>query len=322
MRPLIMLIPYFGRWPQWIELFIESCKGNPEVHWRIYTDCGEPQNKADNVDYVHLSLREYVALVQSRLGIRCEWTDAYKLCEIKPCLGHIHEADLEGYRFFGYGDIDVIYGNIRAFYTDALLARYNVISTHFERLAGHFAIFRNTEYLRRAYERIPDWQRLIAEPQFNSVAETWFSKVFMRSAKSQGLAPDDPLLRGRLFVERYSTMYSQSGWHDGTMDYPERWFWQQGRLTNDRDGAREFLYLHFMRWQSNRWTSNPPKPGEGAWVGRKFMHVDWHRAAEDGFCISAKGFSPIGRSRDAAVPGGNSRPLQTILNPGRGRAGR
>jgi len=322
MRPLIILIPYFGRWSQWIELFVESCKWNPEVHWRIYTDCGEPQNKAANIDYVHLSLGEYITLIQSRLGIRCEWSDPYKLCEIKPCLGHVHEADVEGYLFFGYGDIDVIYGNIRAFYTDALLAKYNVISTHFERLAGHFAIFRNTENLRRAYERIPDWRRLIAESQFNSVAETHFSRVFMRSAKSQGLAADDPLLQGLLFVERYSTMYSQSGWHDGTMEYPERWFWQQGRLTNDRDGTREFLYLHFMRWHSNRWTSDPPKTGEGAWVGRNIMHIDWRRAAVDGFCISARGFSEIGRRSGAAASGAKSQSLRATINPDSGRAKR
>lgn len=41
MKPwLILLMPYFGRWPEWINLFVESCKGNPGVRWRFYTDCG------------------------------------------------------------------------------------------------------------------------------------------------------------------------------------------------------------------------------------------------------------------------------------------
>ena len=58
---LIMLILYFGRWPEWIDLFVESCKWNPSVRWLLYTDCGEPENKADNVDYVHLSFDDYKA---------------------------------------------------------------------------------------------------------------------------------------------------------------------------------------------------------------------------------------------------------------------
>jgi hypothetical protein len=31
---LIMLMPYFGRWPDWMNLFIESCKLNPDVRTR------------------------------------------------------------------------------------------------------------------------------------------------------------------------------------------------------------------------------------------------------------------------------------------------
>ena len=291
--PLIMLIPYFGRWPEWIELFVESCKWNPDVRWRFYTDCGEPQNKAGNVDYVHLSFDDYKALARARLGIACEWPDPYKLCDLKPCLGHIHEADIDGYRFFGFGDIDVIYGNIREIYTDELLSQCNVVSTHGERVSGHFAVVRNSKAVRRAYERIPNYRDLLAQPHHVGMDEAYFTNLFLQPAQSQGLAPEDPLRQGLLFVERYSTILSPRGWHDGTMSYPQRWFWRCGRLTNDRDGAREFLYLHFMRWHSARWINNPPAPGEAAWVGRdRIVHVDWRRAAVEGFCISPEGFTP------------------------------
>ncbi len=313
-RPLIMLIPYFGHWPAWIELFVESCKWNPEIHWRIYTDCGRPQNDAPNVEFVDLSFADYKALAGNRLGIRCEWSDPYKLCDLKPCLGHVHEVETRGYRFFGYGDIDVIYGNIRAFYTDELLARYDVISTHPERIAGHFAVFRNNERLRRAYELIPDCLDLVARPQFSAVAEGRFSGIFLRSPDALNLPDDHPLRRNLLFVERYSTVLSSRGWHDGTMNYPRCWFWRNGRLTNDRDDAREFLYLHFMRWQSKRWTNNPPAAGEGAWLNRDVMQTDWHRAGRNGFCISAEGFSELaGR---VVTPDDQRQPSEPFLHAG------
>ncbi len=283
---LIVLIPYFGRWPEWIELFVESCKWNPSVRWRFYTDCGEPENRADNVDYVHLSFDDYKALVRERLGVAFDPPAPYKLCDLRPCLGHIHERDVAGFPFFGYGDVDVIYGNLRDFYTDGVLTRFSVLSTHPERLSGHFAVLRNTSALRLAFERIPDYQALLEQPGHTNMDEGHFSEIFLSPAADR---------RDLLFVERYSTVLSPRGWHDGTMSYPQRWFWRDGRLTNERDGERGFLYLHFMRWQSDRWISEPPAPGEAAWLGReRLVEVDWRRAAAEGFCISPKGFTPIG----------------------------
>lgn len=290
---LVMLMPYFGQWPEWMNFFVESCKWNPSVRWRFYTDCGEPENKADNIDYIHMSLDEYAALVRERLGIEFRPDAAYKLCDLKPCLGYIHEREVAGFRFIGYGDIDVIYGDIRSFYTDDVLARFDVISTHPERMSGHFAMLRNTPDLRRAYSHITNYESLLEQPRHFGLDESYFGAVFKpRDSGLRQLAEYVPGRGDPLFVERYSTVLSPRGWHDGTMNYPRRWFWRRGRLTNEHDGEREFLYLHFMRWKSERWTMGAP--GEGAWL--KLEHIvnaDWRRAAAEGFCISPKGFTPL-----------------------------
>jgi hypothetical protein len=178
-------------------------------------------------------------------------------------LGHIHEPEIAGYQFFGYGDLDVVYGNIRRFYTDDLLARTKVLSTHPERFAGHFAVMRNTRRLRRAYTRISNYRDLLERPQHVNMDEVSFTDVFISPPRKfydprKLLRRLDPLRRGLLFVERHSTVLSPRGWHDGTMNYPQRWFWKRGCLTNDCDGEREFLYLHFMRWHSDRWMNTPP----------------------------------------------------------------
>lgn len=287
-----MLVPYFGRWPEWINLFVESCKWNPSVRWRLYTDCGEPENKADNVEYTHLSFDDYKALVRQRLGVAFYPTDAYKLCDIRPCLAYIHEQDADGFSFFGYGDIDVIYGNIRSFYTDEVLARFDVLSTHPERLAGHFAVLRNTHDHRRAFAHIPDYRAVLESPHYAGLDEVPFAFALKPRGFRRIASYFNPGRHRSLFVERYSTVLSRRGWHDGTMTYPQKWFWRHGRLTNERDGEREFLYLHFMRWKSERWMRDVP--GEGAWLRLKtLVHTDWRRAAAEGFCISGDGFTKI-----------------------------
>ncbi|MFO0930235.1 MAG: DUF6625 family protein [Gemmataceae bacterium] len=303
---LIMLIPYFGRWPEWINLFIASCKANPDVRWRFYTDCGEPENAAANVDFVHLSFADYKARVRERLGVAFDPPAPYKLCDVRPCLGLVHEREIAGFPFFGYGDIDVVYGNLRAFYTKDVLARANVLSTHPERLSGHFAILRNAPAFRRAFERIPHYRSLLEQPDYVSLDEGHFSAVFGRPAVRRGIGRRlidafDPCRRGLVFVERYSTVLSPRGWHDRTMNYPLRWYWKNGRLTNEHDGDREFLYLHFMRWQSARWMPASPAPSEAAWVRLpRLVQVDWRNAADAGFCISPEGFTPWSQPLRAA----------------------
>lgn len=280
-----MLCPYFGRWPAWINFFVESCKWNPDVRWRIYTDCGEPENKADNIDFLPISFDDYKALVRERLNVAFDPIAPYKLCDIKPTLGVVHEQEIVGYPFFGYGDIDVIYGDISRFYGKKKLANLDVVSTHPERLSGHFAVLRNTSALRRAFERIPEYRAMLETPHLTGMDESGFSEIFLNSTKERSL-----------FVERYSTILCWRGWHDGTMNYPQRWFWRRGHLTNEGDSEREFLYLHFMRWQSPRWINDPPQPGEASWVGREIVHVDWRLACSEGFCISSAGFTSIDQS--------------------------
>ena len=287
-----MLIAYFGKWPEWIDLFIETCKWNPDVHWRLFTDCGLPRNTSENVEVVHTTFAEYSSLISERLGIKFAPARPYKLCDIKPCLGYIHENEIGDYEFFGFGDIDVVYGEIRKFYTEALRKKYDVISTHDDRVSGHFAVMRNTADLRNAFRKLKNYEAILEQPEYGCLDETPFGALF-KPRSSLGAIIDGIGRRPRaLFFERYSTILSGRGWHDGTLNYPQRWFWKRGQLTNENDGERQFLYLHFMRWKSTLYESTSRAVGQGAWLKHhRLVHIDWPKARDSGFCISPEGFT-------------------------------
>src|SRR5262249_33283697 len=153
------------------------------------------------------------------------------------------------------------------------------ISSHNERISAHFAVFRNTQAMREAFRRIPGYLATLATPTYAGVDEGAFTRVFQRpTAHALDPGPSEPIAFRALFEERHSTVLSPRRWHDGTMNDPQRWFWKDGRLTNERDGARQFLYLHFMRWKSDRWMVHPGAPGEGAWLTLpRIVNVDWRR---------------------------------------------
>lgn len=297
-QKIIKIIPYFGQWPEWFELYIESCKNNPQINWLFYTDCGEPKIKSPNVKFVHISFDEYKRFVSERLAINFNPSSPYKLCDLKPALGFIHEADIKGYDFFAFGDIDIIYGKIRDFITDDLLKNYDVIGTHDRRLSGHFAIFRNTDRYRQAFRNIPNWQKLMEMDEHLGLDESKFSKLFVRH-KNHPLwlrklwSYSSGYQRRVLYKEQFSTVLSSIEWFDGSSAHPQQWFWKNGHLTNDRD-RREFMYLHFMNWKSNRWLPKNLRVAPAAWTSLdKLVQIDIEQARKNGFKISPQGFTPI-----------------------------
>jgi hypothetical protein len=293
-----MLIPYFGAWPAWINFLIESCKWNRHIDWYFITDCPEPDNKGHNIRFLKYSYAEYISHIRQSLKINFNPKDAYKLCDIKPCLGFLHENAIRGYDFFGFCDIDIIFGDIGRIYTDELLSKNNVFSTHPKVISGHFTLLRNTRRYREAFRAIKGWEELLERPHHIALDENRFTRIFLGKSRLRFAANHLPWINpywwGRVFVERHSTILAPWPWHDGSPDHPTVWFWKDGRLTNERDGDREFLYLHFMNLKSSRYLPKSGGLDKAPWERlSSVVSSDWRRAANEGFCVSPRGIHPV-----------------------------
>jgi hypothetical protein len=290
-KPLILLIQWFGPWPEWMNFFIESCRWNAEIDWLIFTDQDPPENLAPNVRYRKTSFAEQKARIGEKTGIDLTAFAPYKLCDFKPCLGYVFDEDTEGYRNYGHCDIDLIFGNIRAFYTDEVLAKYEVLSTDASLLSGHLAVLRNTPFNKLAFRRIRHWRRKASDPKYQGLDEYRFGKVFARPSLWRRLTERRPRV---LFEDRYTTPMTRRTWIDGTFDFPTRWFWREGRLTAEGHTDREFIYLHFMNWKSS--TTHVLRNGARAapWLAlERVINMDWRQAGAEGFMISHEGVGPL-----------------------------
>ena len=264
---ICFLMPYFGKWPFWMPLFLESCRRNTDIDWLFFSDCGNFPDCPENVRILHFSYSDYCALAARRLGIVFAPENPYKLCDIKPALGYIHEDCLIDHDFWAFGDIDVIYGQLREYFTDDRLNRYDLISTHVRRVSGHLCLIRNTPRMKEAFRRIPGWQKRFGDPLHQALDEGAFSRIFIwRKNFPQPLFELAGLLnpwRHRSdFREAYSTPNASLAWVDGGYDFPRYWFWREGHLTNDREAGREFPYLHFMNWKRREWRAFPEPSAE------------------------------------------------------------
>ena len=284
---ICFIIPYFGRWPFWFPLFLESCRHNNDINWLIYSDCGMPINTPDNVRIVATEFSTYCDRVSRTLGISFSPASPYKLCDLKPALGLIHEADLKNFDFWAFGDLDVIYGNIRRHFSADRLARHDLFVTHERRVSGHCCLFRNTTLMREAFTNVRNWRELLANPQHQWFDESAFSRLFIRrknwpDALRRIAKPFNRWTRIIDSQEAFSTPNARVRWTDGTHNFPAEWTWHRGHLTNSKDGGREFPYLHFVAWKK-WWGENDMTLPSVASMQDLAATDCWHMSREQGF---------------------------------------
>ena len=249
-------------------LTLETMRRNATIDFHFFTDNVPPEELPPNVRFHLGSFEDYIAHANKFLDFEFAPPDGYKLCDLRPLFGIIH-ADLIGsYDFYGWTDTDILFGDIRAFYTPDILNRYDVLSTHAHTISGHMAIFRNNAKNRLMYRRIYKWQEALQNPEFVGIDEHGIRNAYLYTFwdKAQykfGLKVPvwfnglfHHLRQRRIYLEeQYTTPFVARPWLDGTLnsEQPAVWFYKNGRITNARDGNRNFIYLHLMNFKSSRW---------------------------------------------------------------------
>jgi len=261
---ICFVIPYFGKWPDWMSYFLLGCQYNPSINWVLYSDCGSIKDLPKNVQIVEISYADYCQKVSDALNIKFEPTNPYKLCDIKPCLGFIHKDKLHAYDFWAFGDLDVMYGDLRSYFTEERLKNKSLFSTHARRISGHLCLIKNNEEMRVAFKRVPNWMAMLAKNEHLAFDEKAFSKVFLRHKNSpkwyQAIFKClDPWLRVAEFQEAFSTPNAKVPWVDGSLNFPKTWTWESGIMTNDLSPNGSFPYFHFLNWK-RQWNDDAVLP--------------------------------------------------------------
>lgn len=258
---ICFVIPYFGNWPFWFPFFLESCRANPSINWLLHSDCGIPSDLPTNVRIFETTFEAYCQRVSSSLEIVFSPTNPYKLCDLKPALGYIHQSELDGFDFWAFGDIDLVYGDLRAYFTPNRLSRYDLYSTHKRRISGHCCLLRNTPLMREAFMRADNWKQLLNASEHVAFDESAFSHLFIRHKNwpiwlSNLAKPLNQRTRRTESVEAFTTPNGRVPWIDGSQNFPATWYWDHGQLSNDKDRCRTFPYFHFMVWKQREWRKN------------------------------------------------------------------
>lgn len=153
MNNLILIICYFGKFPSYFSLFLESCRWNSNIDWLIITDDHTSYKYPKNVHVKYSSLLEIEKLAKNKIGDWINLKRPYKLCDFRPAFGLLFQEDIKDYKYWGHCDIDVIWGNLQETLSPLLEKEYLRLFKY-----GHLSVYLNTlqnnELFKLPYSRV------------------------------------------------------------------------------------------------------------------------------------------------------------------------
>lgn len=158
MKKIALIIPYFGKFPDYFPLFLNSCRHNPTIDWLLVTDAAEAHDYPKNVRVIPMTFSELRERIQSRFDFEISLKSPYKLCDYKPAYGYLFQEWLDGYDFWGHCDMDLLFGDLRAFFPDDVLEQYDKFGH-----LGHLTLYRNCKAVNTAFMAEVDGTRRYPE---------------------------------------------------------------------------------------------------------------------------------------------------------------
>lgn len=187
MNSIIVIHPYFGKFPNWFSFWLDSCRLNTTVDFLIATDqtitCS-----SENIYVWQTTLEEIKGRIETYTKMSVWLEHPYKLCDFRPLFKEIFKEYTSKYDFWGYCDSDLIFGDIRSFLTEDILNRYDFILGW-----GHFHIQRVQD---PKYEEVWKsarglWRNVHWKEVFQSDKNEWFDELpYGVSGRYYDLYPD------------------------------------------------------------------------------------------------------------------------------------
>lgn len=144
-KRLCVIGVYFGKLPNYFQLWLESCAYNKEIDFLIFTD-QKIDTYPPNFRLFSCSLDEIKEKASKVVGFSVELERAYKLCDYRPIYGYLFEEYLSEYDYWAHCDFDMIFGDIQEFCEKYRIEKYDRFLPF-----GHLSFYRNCKEVSDRY---------------------------------------------------------------------------------------------------------------------------------------------------------------------------
>lgn len=146
MKKILLFMAYYGKMPNYFELWLQTAKNNATIDFCIISDCCDEFELPQNVKYKKVSFEEFKKKLQSKFSFKISVDNYGRISQFRPAFAYVFPEEVEGYDYWGYVECDLLLGNIRHFLTDELLEKYDKFL-----YTGHLQLFRNNEKMNTLF---------------------------------------------------------------------------------------------------------------------------------------------------------------------------
>ena len=254
MKSVVLILPYFGKFPDIFPLFLKTAEKNPNINFLIISDSEENINYPKNVRILSQTFSEFKQLMEKQLGQTIALEKPYKLCDYKPIYGYVLSEQIKQYDYWGYCDCDLIWGDLYSFIEPLMEKKYDKIFA-----SGHLTLYRNTQENNELFRTLDEGKLFSKISKDNQIY--WFDEDY----KGKNNIHDLFLKSGKkVFTEDFSVnfnidtncfqrkMYSPE--NRTYIDIPyekEQYYWDAGKIyqVKEKDESlaiTEYPYMHFQ----------------------------------------------------------------------------
>ena len=253
MKSIALVNVFFGKLPWYFNFFLKSCSTNPTINFFIFTDQEKPKNCPINVVFIPFSLEKFNYLASEKLNLNIEIKYAYKLCDFKPAYGIIFSEYLKDYEYWGITDIDIIFGRIREFITEAMLTDYEIISVRNDYPTGSFMIFENNEKINRLFKKSKDYQKVFTSNKHYCFDECNFVHQYLDEGGDIFEIETEIESMHHVLVREMQENHLRVHFDFLIIEgLPGKLFWNNGLLSFINE--YEVLFYHLILYKSNQYT--------------------------------------------------------------------
>ena len=213
----MVLIAHFGPLPEWFEVWRHTAKLNPGVDFHVVQETIAGSSDG-NVFFHKMSLAECNRL-PLLMAERCEIKNPYKFCDYRPLIAELFPGVTSKYEYWGWGDLDVIYGDILSVVGTSFDQKFDYVSTGWKGESGPLGFLRNRQEINRLWRTLPDVHSKLNDTKYVRIDERQFISL--------------------LETEGYPT---DSAFRECLLDLPARW--KDGKLHSLQSG-KEYALYHF-----------------------------------------------------------------------------
>ncbi|MGY3572150.1 DUF6625 family protein [Vibrio paucivorans] len=160
MHQVALLIPYYGKLPNYFPFYLNSLAGNEQLQVIFITDIEMPSPLPNNFQVLAMSQQALINKIEQTLSIQTNITKPGKLCDFRPAFGDIFSDELRGYSHWATGDIDVIYGDVFHQLPNDW-AQFDTISMLPHWMSGSLSIFKNIAKVNELYKKSVAWREIL-----------------------------------------------------------------------------------------------------------------------------------------------------------------